>query len=178
MELFSTEESTKSRIRENNQVRHTDITLNREMTGFIHRIRHYKRYNLHGYREGKKYLKMFHNNLQELMREDMAHPRQVFENAQSYLNLSLNHFQSLIFSIPEVNYNSTLRYNKTSSHKITKNISEICKDLHKHCYSLLHTMALKLNQDFHEHPDIYKGEIRMSTDEINPSNTYDSHELY
>ena len=176
--LVTMEKSKRDTVRSNDQIKRKDIRMNPELSELVRKLRSYKRYNHNGYREGKRYLKMFMSNLNETLREDMSHPKQTFENAQAYLKISLNHFNSLIYSVPESNYNSSLKYNKNTSHKIIKNISQICKDIHRQGYSLLFSVSRKLNQEFYENPDIYKSEITMSSENVNPANDHTIHELY
>jgi len=178
MSLVETKDTTRNTVRSNDQIKKHKILMNPELDVLVHRLKSYKRYNYHGYREGKRYLKMFMMNINDTLREDMSHPKQTFENAQGYLKISLNHFNSLIYSVPESNYNSSLKYNKSISHKIIKNISQICKDIHRQGYSLLFSVSRKLNQNFHDKPDIYKSEITMNSENVNPANDHTSYELY
>jgi len=165
-------------IRENNQIKKKIIYLNPEFDGYLRELRRYKRYNRKGYTEGKKYITMFQSQVLDLMRDDIAHPRQVFENAQLYLTLALNNFQAISFSIPENNYNSTLKYNKTISHKLVQGLSETCKGLYAHCYSLLFSISEKLNVDFRDNPDMYKSGIVLTPDNVRASNEVSESEMF
>ena len=168
----------KTTIRADNQVRRINSYINSELDEQLQRLRKYKRYNLMEYTEGKKYIKMFQIHLLDLARDDMAHPRQVFENAQLYLKLAMNHFQAISVSIPVNNYYSTLKYNKTISHKLVKGISDTCKHLYSHGYALLVSTAERYNADFHMNPDTYKSEIVLTPDNIRAANEVDEREMF
>jgi hypothetical protein len=175
--LESTPQS-RTTIRENNQIKRKVIYLNSELEGQLHRLRKYKRYNRKEYTEGKNYIKMFQSHLLDLAREDMAHPKQVFENAQLYLTLAMNHFHAISFSIPENNYNSTLKYNKTISHKLVKGLSDTCKALYSHGYALLVSLSERFNADFHRNPDIYKSKMILTPDNIRASNEVSGSDMF
>ena len=165
-------------IRENNQIKKKTIYLNPELDEYLQKLRRYKRYNRTAYTEGKKYITIFMSHLHDLMRDDIAHPRQVFENAQLSLTLALNHFHSIHFSIPENNYNSTLKYNKTISHKLVQGLSDTCKGLYSHCHSLLVSISEALNVDFRENPNMYKSGIVLTPDNVRASNEVSSQEIF
>jgi hypothetical protein len=177
-DLASRSAPTETTIRENNQIKKKTIYLNPELEGYLQSLRKYKRYNRIAYTEGKKHIKMFQSHLLDLLRDDMAHPRQSFENAQLYLTLALNHFHSISFSIPENNYNSTLRYNKTISHKLVEGLSKTCKDMYAHCYALLVSISETLNVDFRENPDMYKSGIVLTPENVRASNEVSSQEMF
>jgi hypothetical protein len=169
---------TKTTIRENNQIKKKTIYLNSELDGYLRDLRKYKRYNRTEYTEGTKYLKMFQSNLHDLTRDDMAHPRQVFENAQLYLTLGLNHFHAITFSIPENNYNSTLKYNKTISQTLVRGLSSTCKDMYEHCYALLVSESERLNVDFRDNPDMYKAGIVLTPGNVKAFNEVSGRDMF
>ena len=169
---------TKTTVRENNQIKKKTIYLNSELDGYLRDLRKYKRYNRTEYTEGTKYLKMFQSHLLDLTRDDMAHPRQLFENAQLYLTLGMNHFHAITFSIPENNYNSTLRYNKTISQTLVQGLSSTCKNMYEHCYALLVSLSESLNVDFLKNPDMYKSGIVLTPDNVRASNEVSGRDMF
>ena len=49
-------------------------------------------------------MKMFIYTIHDIEKDDIAHPKQYFENAQLYLKKSLNLFQAITLSVPEEKY--------------------------------------------------------------------------
>ena len=115
---------------------------------------------------------MFMYQVHDLEKDDIAHPKQYFENAQVYLKKSLNLFQAITLSVPEEKMIHALKYNKFEQTKLSNRIGKLCKGLHKHCYYLLYNLSLRFNEDFFEKPDIYKTEINLNADQVEESNTF------
>ena len=154
------------RIIEDNKRKSKELIFDDEIDTIIHKLHKYKKYNRNAYDEGYNYLKMFMFTIHDLEKDDIAHPKQYFENAEVYLEKCLNNFQSISISVPEESFNNALKYNKFESTKIGNRIGKLCKKLHKHCYYLLFNLSQRFNKDWIEKPDIYKSEITMNSDNV------------
>ena len=167
------------RVIEDNHRMKREIHFSEDLNKYLHKLRKYRKYNPQSYDEGYKYIKMFMYIIHDLEKDNIAHPRQYFENAQMYLKKSLNYFQSLTISVPEEKYIHSLKYNKFEQTKLSNRIGKLCKKLHQHCYYLLYNLSLRFNEDFFENPDIYKTEINLNADQVEESNTFtEKWELY
>ena len=167
------------RVIEDNHRMKREIHFSEDLNKYLHKLRKYRKYNPQSYDEGYKYIKMFMYIIHDLEKDDIAHPRQYFENAQMYLKKSLNYFQSITISVPEEKYIHSLKYNKFEQTKLSNRIGKLCKKLHQHCYYLLYNLSLRFNEDFFENPDIYKTEINLNADQVEESNTFtEKWELY
>ena len=167
------------RIVEDNHRVKREIHFSEELDKYLHKLRKYRKYNPQSYDEGYKYIKMFMYTVHDLEKDDIAHPKQYFENAQLYLKKSLNLFQSITVSVPEEKYIHSLKYNKFETTKLGNRVGKLCKKIHKHCYYLLYNLSLRFNEDFFETPDIYKTEINLNADQVEESNTFtEKWELY
>ena len=167
------------RVIEDNHRMKREIHFSEDLNKYLHKLRKYRKYNPQSYDEGYKYIKMFMYIIHDLEKDDIAHPRQYFENAQMYLKKSLNYFQSITISVPEEKYIHSLKYNKFEQTKLSNRIGKLCKKLHQHCYYLLYNLSLRFNEDFSENPDIYKTEINLNADQVEESNTFtEKWELY
>lgn len=154
------------RIIEDNKRKSKELNFDNEIDTIIHKLHKYKKYNRNAYDEGYNYLKMFMFTIHDLEKDNIAHPKQYFENAEIYIEKSLNNFQSISISAPEESLNNSLKYNKFESTKIGNRIGKLCKRLHKHCYYLLFNLSQRFNKDWIENPDIYKTEITMNSDNV------------
>ena len=167
------------RVIEDNHRMKREIHFSEDLNKYLHKLRKYRKYNPQSYDEGYKYIKMFMYIIHDLEKDNIAHPRQYFENAQMYLKKSLNYFQSLTISVPEEKYIHSLKYNKFEQTKLSNRIGKLCKKLHQHCYYLLYNLSMRFNEDFFENPDIYKTEINLNADQVEESNTFtEKWELY
>ena len=167
------------RVIEDNHRMKREIHFSEDLNKYLHKLRKYRKYNPQSYDEGYKYIKMFMYIIHDLEKDDIAHPRQYFDNAQMYLKKSLNYFQSITISVPEEKYIHSLKYNKFEQTKLSNRIGKLCKKLHQHCYYLLYNLSLRFNEDFFEKPDIYKTEINLNADQVEESNTFtEKWELY
>jgi len=167
------------RVIEDNHRMKREIHFSEDLNKYLHKLRKYRKYNPQSYDEGYKYIKMFMYIIHDLEKDNIAHPRQYFENAQMYLKKSLNYFQSITISVPEEKYIHSLKYNKFEQTKLSNRIGKICKKLHQHCYYLLYNLSMRFNEDFFENPDIYKTEINLNADQVEESNTFtEKWELY
>ena len=167
------------RVIEDNHRYKKEIHFSEELNKYLHKFKKYRKYNPQSYDEGYKYIKMFMYIIHDLEKDNIAHPRQYFENAQMYLKKSLNYFQSLTISVPEEKYIHSLKYNKFEQTKLSNRIGKLCKKLHQHCYYLLYNLSMRFNEDFFENPDIYKTEINLNADQVEESNTFtEKWELY
>jgi len=167
------DETNSERIIENNKRTKKEINFNEEISKIITKLKRYRKYNTNAYDEGYNYLKMYMFIIHDLERDDISHPRQYFENAELYLEKSLNNFQSMSISVPEETYNESLKYNKFESSKLGNRIGKLCKKLHKHCYYLLYNLSLRFNEDWIKDPDTYKSEITMNIDNVKPLHDLD-----
>ena len=167
------------RVIEDNHRTKREIHFSEDLDKYLHKLKKYRKYNPNSYDEGYKYIKMFMYIIHDLEKDDIAHPRQYFENAQLYLKKSLNYFQSITVSVPEEKFIHSLKYNKFEQTKLGNRIGKLCKKMYKHCYYLLYNLSLRFNEDFFESPDIYKTEINLNADQVEESNTFDEkYELY
>ena len=167
------------RVIEDNHRMKREIHFSEDLNKYLHKLRKYRKYNPHSYDEGYRYIKMYMYIIHDLEKDDIAHPRHYFENAQMYLKKSLNYFQSITISVPEEKYIHSLKYNKFEQTKLSNRIGKLCKKLHQHCYYLLYNLSLRFNEDFFEKPDIYKTEINLNADHVEESNTFtEKWELY
>lgn len=160
------DEMPTERIIEDNKRKLKELNFDDKIDTIIHKLHKYKKYNQNAYEEGYNYLKMFMFTIHDLEKDDIAHPKQYFENAEVYLEKCLNNFQSISISVPEESFNNALKYNKFESTKLGNKIGKLCKKLHKHCYYLLFNLSQRFNKDWIEKPDIYKSEIRMNSDNV------------
>ena len=164
------------KIIENNKRVKKAIDFNSTISDLLHSLKRYKKYNPSAYNEGYKTFKNFMFTINDLEKDDISHPRQYFENAYSYLQESINLFQSISISVPEESYIHTLKYDKTKPNKLSNEIGKLCKELYIECYYLLYNLSLRHNQDWLKDPDYFKNEIQMT---INESNHFVSeYELY
>tara|TARA_B110000208_G_scaffold49972_1_gene65881 strand:- start:1002 stop:1721 length:720 start_codon:yes stop_codon:yes gene_type:complete len=167
------------RVIEDNKRVKKEIHFSEDLDKYLRKLRKYRKYNPNSYDEGYKYIKMFMYQIHDLEKDDIAHPKQYFENAQMYLKKSLNLFQAITLSVPEEKMIHALKYNKFEQTKLSNRIGKLCKGLHKHCYYLLYNLSLRFNEDFFESPDIYKTEINLNADQVEESNTFqEKWELY
>jgi hypothetical protein len=172
-------EARVERIIEDNHRVKKEIHFSEDLDKYLHKMRKFRRYNPQSYDEGYKYMKMFMYTIHDLEKDDIAHPKQYFENAQLYLKKTLNLFQAITLSVPEEKYSHALKYNKFEQTKLSNRIGKLCKKIHKHCYYLLYNLSLRFNEDFFESPDIYKTEINLNSDSVEESNTFqEKWELY
>tara|TARA_B100001094_G_C18044189_1_gene726552 strand:- start:25 stop:729 length:705 start_codon:yes stop_codon:yes gene_type:complete len=155
-----------------------DTNFDSELTIYLNKLKRFKKYNPHSWNEGYNYIKMFIHTIDDLERDDIAHPKQYFENARLYLRKSLNSFQSIGLSVPEENYIQSLKYNKLEANKLSNRIGKLCKKIYKHCFYLLYNLSLRFNEDFFKDPNTHKNEIGINTDLVEEANIYDYHELY
>ena len=176
---IQTSETRNERIIEDNKRIKKEIHFDEEINKIILKFRKYRKYNSNAYDDGYKYIKMFMFIIHDLEKDDIAHPKQYFENAQLYLKQSLNNFQSISISVPEENFNQSLKYNKFEPTKLGNRIGKLCKRLHKHCYYLLYNLSLRMNEGFLKEPNVYKTLITMNAGNIEPVNKIDfKWELY
>ena len=143
------------RVIEDNHRMKREIHFSEDLNKYLHKLRKYRKYNPQSYDEGYKYIKMFMYIIHDLEKDNIAHPRQYFENAQMYLKKSLNYFQSLTISVPEEKYIHSLKYNKFEQTKLSNRIGKLCKKLHQHCYYLLYNLSMRFNEDFFENHSIH-----------------------
>ena len=167
------------RVIEDNHRIKKEIHFSEDLNKDLHKLRKYRKYNRQSYDEGYKYIKMFMYIIHDLEKDDIAHPKQYFENAQLYLKKSLNLFQAITISVPEEKYIHSLKYNKFEQTKLGNRIGKLCKKINKYCYYLLYNLSLRFNEDFFKNPDIYKTEINLNSDQVEESNTFiEKYELY
>ncbi len=167
------------RVIEYNRRKKKEVHFNEDLDHLLHKLRKYRKYNPHSYDEGYRYIKMYMYIIHDLEKDDIAHPRQYFENAQLYLKKALNYFQAISVSVPEENLIHALKYNKYEQTKLGNRIGKLCKKIYKLGYHLLYNLSLRLNEDFFENPDMYKTEINLNADQVEESNTFSEQwELY
>lgn len=172
-------ENKVERLIEDNRRVAKELHFSDELTKDIHKLRKMRKYSPQSYDEGYKYIKMYMYIIHDLEHDDIAHPRQYFENAQLYLKKSLNYFQAMTLSVPEETYSGALKYNKMKPSKLSTRIGMTCKRINTHCTRTLYNLSLRFNEDFFENTDRYKTEINMNAAQVEESNTFEeSWELY
>ena len=119
------------RIVEDNKRVKKEIHFSEELDKYLHKLRKYRKYNPQSYDEGYKYIKMFMYQIHDLEKDDIAHPKQYFENAQMYLKKSLNLFQAITLSVPEEKLIHALKYNKFEQTKLSNRIGKLCKKIYQ-----------------------------------------------
>jgi hypothetical protein len=146
----------------------------------LSKIRPYRKYSPSNYRKGKQYLKMFNHTLDDITRKTTAYTsKQLFQNAEEYLRISLNHFQSISFSVPEMKHSQILRYGgKPITSIVRDRIGKLCKRLHEVGYQILYNYSHNYDIEFRKNPNIYSGEHAYSTDNVYESNRFLEHELH
>ena len=82
-------------------------------------LKKYKKYNPRAYRQGKRYLHMFFNEMQRF--SESTHKLHSLDNAELYGQQSIKLFRSLVFSIPETMYGSV------SSKESQNRLADLCK---------------------------------------------------
>lgn len=154
--------------------------LSEKFKDILSKIRPYRKYSPANYRKGKQYLKMFHHTVTDITRKHTRYTsKQLFQNAEEYLRKSLNHFQSISFSVPELKLSQILRYDgKHISSKVRNRIGELCKKLNEVGYQILYNYSIDYDIDFRDHPNVYGGELSYSTDNVCESNRFHAHELH
>ena len=157
---------------------HTHFSLSPELSNIVSKLRSYRIYSPSNYRKGKLYLKMFNTTLKDISRKETDITKQLFQNAEEYLRLSLNYFQAISFSVPEPNYIHTLRYKASESTNARKRIGRLCHQLHEICHHISYNYSHPYDLKFRESPNIYSGEIAYSTDTVYESNRSSGNELY
>ena len=70
------------RVIEDNHRMKREIHFSEDLNKYLHKLRKYRKYNPQSYDEGYKYIKMFMYIIHDLEKDNIAHPRQYFENAQ------------------------------------------------------------------------------------------------
>ena len=165
---LTTRESKKQvKKQQTNETKHINQTsLSRQM---LKDLKRYKKYNPRAYREGKRYLMMFFNEMQGFT--ESTHKLHSLDNAELYSQQSLKLFRSMMFSIPETMYGST------STKDLQQRLADLCESLENHLYKIIYNRVQINNNDFRENPDIYKCEKIYDTDNVKQSNYYHENEL-
>jgi hypothetical protein len=144
----------------------------------LKRLRKYRRYNKVAYEKGKTLLIQWHHGILQL-ESDIPHPRQVYENTETYYQQALREFEGLGVASPSMSYGQSLTKKHKKDQKkrdvkvhqdISTEVGEICKELQDYCYYKLYNLAIPLNYDWVQDPDIYKTEIHLS--DVEASNHY------
>jgi len=174
------EEVIVERVIEDNKRKKKEIFFDDELAKIIKKLHKYRKYNTNAYDDGYNHIKMFINHIHDLEKDNMAHPKQYFENAQYHLSKSLNNFQSITISVPEETYNDALKTGNFEGTKLGNKIGKLCKRLHKHCYYLLYNLSLRFNEDWIKDPSIHKGEITLNYENVSENdNSFNFHwDLY
>jgi len=143
----------------------------------LKRLRKYRRYNKVAYEKGKTFLIQWHHGIRQL-ESDISHPRHVYENTETYYQQALREFEGLGIASPSMSYGQSLKKHKKDLKQrdikvhqdISTEVGEICKELQEYCYYKLYNLAIALNDDWNQDPDIYKTEIHLS--DVESSNHY------
>lgn len=173
-EVFS--ENTTTIVSEGSSKK-ASATLSAEISSLLSKLRAYRVYSPLNYRKGKQYIRMFDITMKDISRKKDHNRKQLFQNAEEYLRLSLNHFQAISFSVPEPNYTHTLKNNLSAS-KVRQRIGNLCQRLNELCYHILYNYSHGYDLEFYKSPTIYSGEIAYSSDNVKESNRFLENELH
>ena len=142
----------------NNNVK---LEYNNKIEELLKLLKKYKNDDKLGYKNGIKYWYKFMEMVNILEDDDIYNYNQYFENAQLYLNESINTFQSLSINSNENNYIDSLKYGKLMETKRMNDISEITKELYKEGYNILYNLSITLNKRWKENPNKHNKEINF-----------------
>jgi len=160
-------------------------TMDPTIHGFLKKLRKYRRYNKVSYDRGNISLIQWHRGIREL-ESGVPHPRQIYENTESHYQVALQEFQGLGIASPSLSYGQGLtkltKFTKSTKQEgrqhtdISTEVGEICKAMHEYGYYKMHNLALTLNADWLNDPNIYKSEIHLS--DVKPANHHVSSHLH
>lgn len=135
------------------------LNYNNKIENLLKKIKKFKKRSPHNYKEGMYYWVKFMKNIDMLEDDTLYHYNDYFENAQYYLQNSVNLFQSLGTEAVErklidaTNYNDFVNSKELNEH--TKTVQELYKESHE----LLYNLSLRLNKKWKENPHIMNKEI-------------------
>ena len=154
----------------------SNIHYNDKIVELLNNIEKYKKYNLNEYHNGKKYFNKFMDNIHILENRNLKHSKQYLENAKSFLNNSINHFQYITTSISDRKLIHGIKYGDYNNTKKLKKLHKYINDLYIVSTEILYTISNDKEKIFLENPDVYSGHINIIEPE--PSNNHDNHNLY
>jgi len=149
-----------------------DMYYNETIHQLVDELRPYKKYNKVTYKEGVLYLRKFFRTIHILERDDITNYNPYFDNAQSYLKQSINHFQSMSVSMPERNFEDGLKYNDFTPTRKTKHLGDTCKELYNQCYYILLNLSIQFNERWKENPKYYMKEITLNSERVEDNDTH------
>jgi len=132
---------------------------NHKISEILKKLKKYKKKEKQSFHQGMYYWSKFIKTLHILEDDKLYHYNQYFDNAQDYLQKSVNYFQSIGTSIQERKLIDGLKYNDFENSKNTMKITKLSKDLYQEGYLLLYNLSLRLNKRWEENPNIYNKQI-------------------
>jgi len=142
-----------------------DMYYNTPIQELLDKFKKYKKYNKISYKQGVKYLRKFFKTIHILENPSITNYNQYFENASSYLKMSINNFQSISVSFSEKSFINSIKYDNSINNK-AEEIGKLCKELYNQCYYILLNLSIKFNKEWATNPHIYIKEIDMNPDRI------------
>ena len=139
-------------------------------------LKQYQNYNKDAYKKGVRKMKKFIKLIRNIEEDQYEHPRQKFENAELYLKDSINHFQSITMSIPEMSHQDHIEH-KDKQIK-SEELGKLCTEIYNDCYNILHNVALRLNDTYWNKINKYQIKIEYNHTLTEPHNLYNEYELY
>ena len=139
-----------------------DINYNNKIEKLLLELKNYEKISPYKYKRGIDFWKSFINEINLLEDDKLYNYNQHFENAEYYLNQSVNTFMSFGTESEERKYIHAMKYNDFENTKELNRVSRISKELHEEGYSILYNLSLRLNKRWREKPNIHNKEIVLN----------------
>ena len=107
------------------------LNYNNKIERLLKKIKKFKKRSPHNYKEGMYYWVQFMKNIDLLEDDDLYHYNDYFENAQNYLQKSVNLFQSLGTEAQERKYIDASNYNDFVNSKELMEHTHVVQELYK-----------------------------------------------
>ena len=150
--------SIKSAIIKKNEA---SLNYNNEIETILKRFKKYKKKSPYNYKKARYYWKLFIKTIDTLEKDNLYNYNHYFDNAEYYLQESINIFQGLGVESYDRKYIEGLKYNDFENSKELMKISKLSKQLYDQGYNLLYSLSLRLNKKWKENPNIFTKEIVM-----------------
>lgn len=139
-----------------------DINYNNKIEKLLLELKKYEKISPYKYKRGIDFWKSFINEINLLEDDKLYNYNQHFENAEYYLNQSVNTFMSFGTESEERKYIHAMKYNDFETTKELNRVSRISKELHAEGYNILYNLSLRLNKRWREKPNIHNKEIVLN----------------
>ena len=146
------------------------LNYNNKIEKLLKKIKKFKKRSPHNYKEGMYYWVHFMKNIDLLEDDDLYHYNDYFENAQNYLQKSVNLFQSLGTEANERKYIDASNYNDFVNSKELMDHTNVVQELYKESHEILYNLSLRLNEKWKKDPHIMNKEIIY--DHPHPNDNY------